>query len=142
MPQTKITTPVILGASAHSRSASSAALSRLVSAIELGATAMRECDGALPGSIQPMSPITSWACVVQAGLGQVPSRQAAFKAGLGREVTSDTINRVCASGMRAVTLSSDLDPPGPPRVDRGGRHGEHVQRPILLDGSALGTTHG
>jgi acetyl-CoA C-acetyltransferase len=47
-------------------------------------------------------------CVLQAGLGQVPSRQAAFKAGLGREVTSDTINRVCASGMRAVTLSSDL----------------------------------
>src|SRR5205085_4300808 len=47
-------------------------------------------------------------CVVQAGLGQIPSRQAAFKAGLGREVTSDTINRVCASGMRAVTLSSDL----------------------------------
>src|SRR5438067_7798913 len=47
-------------------------------------------------------------CVVQAGLGQVPSRQAAFKAGLGREVTSDTINRVCASGMRAVTLSSDI----------------------------------
>jgi len=47
-------------------------------------------------------------CVVQAGLGQVPSRQAAFKAGLGREVTSDTINRVCASGMRAVTLAGDL----------------------------------
>src|SRR6476646_6798867 len=47
-------------------------------------------------------------CVVQAGLGQVPSRQAAFKAGLGKEVTSDTINRVCASGMRAVTLSNDI----------------------------------
>src|SRR3954462_8906421 len=51
---------------------------------------------------------TIMGCVVQAGLGQVPSRQAGFKAGLGREVTSDTINRVCASGMRAVTLSNDL----------------------------------
>ena len=38
----------------------------------------------------------------------MPWRQGAVQAGLGREVTSDTINRVCASGMRAVTLSSDL----------------------------------
>ncbi len=51
---------------------------------------------------------TIMGCVVQAGLGQVPSRQAGFKAGLGREVTSDTINRVCASGMRAVALAGDL----------------------------------
>jgi acetyl-CoA C-acetyltransferase len=46
--------------------------------------------------------------VVQAGLGQVPSRQASLKAGLGREVTSDTINRVCASSLRAVTLADGL----------------------------------
>ncbi len=51
---------------------------------------------------------TIMGCVVQAGLGQVPSRQAGFKAGLGREVTSDTINRVCASGMRSVSLAGDL----------------------------------
>jgi acetyl-CoA C-acetyltransferase len=46
--------------------------------------------------------------VVQAGLGQIPARQAAFKAGLGREVTSDTVNRVCASGMRSINLAGDL----------------------------------
>jgi acetyl-CoA C-acetyltransferase len=78
-----------------------------VSAIELGATAMRE--SMKRANVNPTDVTHNiMGCVVQAGLGQVPSRQAAFKAGLGREVTSDTINRVCASGMRAVTLSSDL----------------------------------
>src|SRR5215210_6112296 len=78
-----------------------------VSAIELGATVMKE---AMCRSSIDTGDVTHniMGCVVQAGLGQVPSRQAAFKAGLGREVTSDTINRVCASGMRSVTLANDL----------------------------------
>jgi acetyl-CoA C-acetyltransferase len=78
-----------------------------LSAVELGAIAMRE---SIQRADVDKGDITHniMGCVVQAGLGQVPSRQAAFKAGLGREVTSDTINRVCASGMRAVTLASDL----------------------------------
>src|SRR4051794_25864209 len=77
------------------------------SAIELGGTVM---SAAMERSNIDTADVTHniMGCVIQAGLGQVPSRQAAFKAGLGREVTSDTINRVCASGMRAVTLSSDL----------------------------------
>lgn len=78
-----------------------------VSAIELGGTVMRE---SMKRANIDTNDVTHniMGVVVQAGMGQVPSRQAAFKAGLGREVTSDTINRVCASGMRAVTLSSDL----------------------------------
>ena len=46
--------------------------------------------------------------VVQAGAGQIPSRQAGFGAGLRPTVTSDTLNRVCGSGMRAVTLADVL----------------------------------
>lgn len=46
--------------------------------------------------------------VLQAGAGQIPSRQAGFKAGLRATVTSDTINRVCGSGMRAVALADML----------------------------------
>src|SRR5438477_5170847 len=77
------------------------------SAVELGAIVMGE---AMARADIDKGDVTHniMGCVVQAGLGQVPSRQAAFKAGLGREVTSDTINRVCASGMRAVTLASDI----------------------------------
>ncbi len=42
--------------------------------------------------------------VIQAGCGQIPSRQALFKAGLPVTCESTTVNKVCASGMRAVTL--------------------------------------
>jgi acetyl-CoA C-acetyltransferase len=43
--------------------------------------------------------------VLQAGVGQIPARQAAFKAGLSKTVTAETINRVCGSGMRALELA-------------------------------------
>ncbi len=43
--------------------------------------------------------------VVQAGAGQIPSRQATVKAGLPMEVPSETINKVCASSLRAVNLA-------------------------------------
>ncbi|TFE26675.1 acetyl-CoA C-acetyltransferase [Cohnella luojiensis] len=46
--------------------------------------------------------------VVQAGAGQIPSRQAARKAGLPWEVQSETVNKVCASGLRAVTLGDQI----------------------------------
>src|SRR5919201_2679705 len=77
------------------------------SAVELGAIVMGE---AMKRADIDKGDVTHniMGCVVQAGLGQVPSRQPAVKAGLGREVTSDTINRVCASSMRAVALAGDL----------------------------------
>jgi acetyl-CoA C-acetyltransferase len=45
-------------------------------------------------------------CVVQAGIGQAPARQAALKAGLPVEVSALTINMVCGSGLRAVALAA------------------------------------
>jgi acetyl-CoA C-acetyltransferase len=44
-------------------------------------------------------------CVVQAGIGQAPARQAALKAGLPPEVSALTVNMVCGSGLRAVALA-------------------------------------
>ncbi|WP_172371313.1 acetyl-CoA C-acetyltransferase [Sporosarcina jiandibaonis] len=46
--------------------------------------------------------------VLQAGQGQIPSRQAATKAGLPWSTKTETINKVCASGMRSVTLGDQL----------------------------------
>lgn len=46
--------------------------------------------------------------VLQAGAGQIPSRQAARHAGLDWNVTTETINKVCASGMRSVTLADQI----------------------------------
>lgn len=45
-------------------------------------------------------------CVVQAGLGQAPARQAALKAGLPHTVSALTVNMVCGSGLRAVALGA------------------------------------
>ncbi len=46
--------------------------------------------------------------VLQAGQGQIPSRQAAQKAGIPYHVKSETINKVCASGLRAVTMADQI----------------------------------
>ena len=46
--------------------------------------------------------------VLQAGQGQIPSRQAATKAGIPFSVKTETINKVCASGMRSVTLADQI----------------------------------
>ena len=46
--------------------------------------------------------------VLQAGQGQIPSRQAATKANIPYSVKTETINKVCASGMRAITLADQL----------------------------------
>src|SRR5699024_1599088 len=44
--------------------------------------------------------------VVQAGVGQAPARQAALKAGLSNKIPATTVNKVCASGMKAVMLAA------------------------------------
>src|SRR5207249_10449237 len=55
--------------------------------------------------------------VLQAGQGQIPSRQAQIKAGIPKEVPSETVNKVCASSLRAVGMADqyvragDLDGP-------------------------------
>lgn len=74
-----------------------------VPAVELGAVAVRE---ALKRSVVPADAIDNviLGMVVQAGAGQIPSRQATIKAGLPYSVPSETINKVCASGLRAVNL--------------------------------------
>ncbi|MCR8642044.1 acetyl-CoA C-acetyltransferase [Paenibacillus sp. N1-5-1-14] len=82
------------------------ALSSL-SAVDLGATVIRaavERAGVAPDHIDKVV----MGMVLQAGAGQIPSRQAARQAGLPWTTTSETINKVCASGMRAVTLGDQI----------------------------------
>ena len=75
------------------------------SAPELGAIAIREAvkrAGVDPAKVDEVI----MGCVVQAGIGQAPARQAAMKAGLPPEVSALTVNMVCGSGLRAVALAS------------------------------------
>jgi len=72
---------------------------------ELGAIAIKEAvkrAGVDPAKIDEVI----MGCVVQAGIGQAPARQAALKAGLPPEVSALTVNMVCGSGLRAVALAS------------------------------------
>ena len=98
--------PVILGAMRTPIGKFGGAL-RPLSTIDLGAAAMR---AAIACATIDAAAVTHsiMGCVVPAGLGQAPARQAGFQAGLGREVTADTLNSVCGSGMRAVSYASDL----------------------------------
>jgi acetyl-CoA C-acetyltransferase len=72
---------------------------------ELGAIAIKEAvkrAGVDPARIDEVI----MGCVVQAGIGQAPARQAAMKAGLPPEVSALTVNMVCGSGLRAVAIAS------------------------------------
>ena len=64
--------------------------------------------------------------VLQAGVGQIPSRQAQIAAGIPKEVSSETINKVCASGVRAAGLLDAAIRAGDVEVGRRRRHGVDV----------------
>src|SRR3954451_7620080 len=70
--------------------------------------------------------------VLQAGAGQIPSRQAQIAAGIPKEVPSETINKVCASGLRAAGLIDAAVRAGDVEVAVGGGMESMSQAPYLL----------
>ncbi len=74
-----------------------------VAAVDLGAAAVKEALLRAGVSGSEVDNVLL-GMVVQAGAGQIPSRQASIKAGLPYNIPSETINKVCASGLRAVNL--------------------------------------
>ncbi len=76
-----------------------------LSATQLGATAIKgalQKAGIKPEQVNDVL----MGCVIQANLGQAPARQAAKFAGLPNEVNCTTVNKVCASGMKAIALAA------------------------------------
>jgi acetyl-CoA C-acetyltransferase len=110
-------------------------------ATELGATAVRaaleraEVDG---GQVDQVV----MGQVLQAGQGQIPSRQAQIKAGIPREVPSETINKVCASGMRAACLLDASIRAGDIEVGVGGGMESMSNAPYMLKGARFGLRMG
>jgi acetyl-CoA C-acetyltransferase len=76
--------------------------------------------------------------VLQAGAGQIPSRQAQIKAGIPKEVSSETINKVCASGVRAVGLLDQSIRAGDMEIGVGGGMESMSQAPYLLPNARFG----
>src|SRR5579859_8045159 len=105
---------------------------RDVAAPQLGATAIKaavERAGLIVDDIDE----AIMGCVLPAGLGQAPARQAALGAGLPQSVGCTTINKVCGSGMKAALLAHDLITAGSARIMVAGGMESMSNAPYLLD---------
>jgi acetyl-CoA C-acetyltransferase len=112
-----------------------------VDATELGATAIAAAldrSGVAPDQVQHVT----MGQVIQAGQGQIPSRQAQIKAGIPKEVSSETINKVCASGLRASVLLDQAIRAGDVEVGVGGGMESMSRAPYLLPGARFGLRMG
>ena len=104
-----------------------------VSATELGSVAIK---GAIEKSNLPIDLVDEvfMGNVLQAGLGQAPARQAALGAGLGQNVPCTTVNKVCASGMKAIMLGAQTILAGDNHIVVAGGMENMSQVPHYLDG--------
>ncbi len=108
-----------------------------VDATELGATAISaalERAEVSPGEVQHVV----IGQVLQAGQGQIPSRQAQVKAGIPKEISSETINKVCASGIRAAGLLDAAIRAGDLEVGVGGGMESMSKAPYMLKEARFG----
>jgi acetyl-CoA C-acetyltransferase len=112
-----------------------------VEATELGALAIEaalERAGVEPEQVQHVV----MGQVLQAGQGQIPSRQAQIKAGIPKDVSSETINKVCASSVRATVLLDQAIRAGDVEVGVGGGMESMSQAPYLLPDARFGMRMG
>lgn len=103
-----------------------------VSAVDLGAVVIQETLKRANLSAQQVDEVIM-GNVLQAGLGQNPARQAALKAGVGEEVSSFTLNKVCGSGLKAVVLGAQAIASGDAEVVVVGGMENMSQAPYVLD---------
>src|ERR687889_2107558 len=80
--------------------------------------------------------------VLQAGQGQIPSRQAQVAGGIPKEVSSETINKVCASGIRAVGMLDQAIRAGDVEVGVGGGMESMSNSPYMLPDVRFGLRMG
>ncbi|MGC2372497.1 MAG: acetyl-CoA C-acetyltransferase [Solirubrobacteraceae bacterium] len=131
MPKT-----VILGAARTPIGKMGGGLSTL-EATELGAVAIEaalERSGVEPEQVEHVV----MGQVLQAGQGQIPSRQAQIKAGIPKEISSETINKVCASGIRATVILDQAIRAGDVQVGVAGGMESMSKAPYLLPGARFG----
>jgi acetyl-CoA C-acetyltransferase len=81
-------------------------------------------------------------CVLQAGLGQNPARQAAIGAGIPKEVPATTINMVCGSGLKAVAIASQMIRAGDVDIVVAGGMENMTRAPYLIPSGRFGAGMG
>jgi len=131
-----MSTPVIAGAVRTPIGAFMGALVN-VPATTLGSIAVREAltrAGVAPGDVDDVL----MGCILQAGLGQGPARQAAVAAGIPVEVPATTINMLCGSGLRAVGMAAQAIRAGDAHVLVAGGMENMSRAPHVTDGLRAG----
>jgi acetyl-CoA C-acetyltransferase len=107
------------------------------SAPELGALAIKEAMSRI--GLEPHEPqYVLMGQVLQAGAGQAPARQAAIGAGLPKETPADTINKVCASSIRAIELADAMIRAGDVEIVVTGGMESMSNAPYLLKKARFG----
>ena len=131
---------VILGAK---RTALGALLGQFtgVPATQLGATAIQAALGQAGVAGDGVDEVIM-GCVLPAGLGQAPARQAALAAGVAQKAGATTLNKVCGSGMKAVMFGHDLIRAGSAEVVVAGGMESMTNAPHLLMNSRTGIRYG
>jgi acetyl-CoA C-acetyltransferase len=106
-------------------------------ATDLGGTAISEALDRAEVNADEVQGVV-YGQVLQAGQGQIPSRQAQIKAGIPREVPSETVNKVCASGMRTIGIFDQAIRAGDINVGVAGGMESMSKAPYLLPGARFG----
>jgi len=112
-----------------------------LSASQLGAVAVKaalERSGLEPADVDEVI----LGCVLPAGQGQAPARQAALAAGLPQSTGCTTINKMCGSGLKAIMLANDLMKSGTNRVMVAGGMESMTNAPYLLPKARGGYRYG
>ena len=108
-----------------------------VPAAELGALVVREAVSRAAVRPHQVDEVIL-GCILQAGLGMNPARQAAIKAGLPESVPAHTVNQVCGSGLKAVMLAAQAIKAGDAGIVVAGGTESMSRAPFLLPGARWG----
>src|SRR5262245_14580870 len=112
-----------------------------LSAPQLGALALAEALKRAGAAGEQVDEVIL-GCVLQAGLGQNPARQAALKAGLPDSIAALTVNKVCGSGLKAVLLAAQAIRAGDAELIAAGGMESMSRAPHLLFGARTGWKYG
>lgn len=133
--------PIVIVSAKRSPSGSFLGVFKPLAATDLGGSAIRatvDAANLAPNDVQEVF----MGCVLPAGLGQAPARQAMFKAGLSSSTGCTTVNKVCGSGMRSIMLAHDFLLNEPNSIAVAGGMESMSNAPYLLtkarDGYRLG----
>jgi len=129
--------PIVIASAARTPMGAFQGALKGVTATALGASAIKEALARSKIAAYQVDEVIM-GCVLPAGLGQAPARQAALGGGLPQSVPCATLNKVCGSGMKAAMIAHDLVAAGSAGIVVAGGMESMTNAPYLLDKARSG----